>query len=314
MKATELLSHEEIRELTRASDVRGWLSVATTWGLIAASLALVARWPNAVTVFVALFVIGGRQLGLAILMHECAHHSLFRTRALNDIVGHTLIAAPVWQDLTRYRKHHLAHHRLANTEQDPDLGLVTAYPTTRASFVRKVLRDLSGIAGIRRVFAQLTMDAGMLSYTASTGAQRQRVSPVEAARNLARRTGPVVLANLVLLGILWALGHPWLYAVWAGAYLTTFSLFMRLRSIAEHAMMPLSDDVGKNTRTTRAGVLARLSVAPHHVNYHLEHHLLMTVPHWQLPRMHTMLRERGAFDAHNYADGYGAVLRRAAAG
>ncbi len=49
------------------------------------------------------------------------------------------------------------------------------------------------------------------------------------------------------------------------------------------------------------------------MNYHLEHHLLMTVPHYQLPRMHRLLAERGVLArACVERGGYPAVLRRAA--
>jgi fatty acid desaturase len=48
------------------------------------------------------------------------------------------------------------------------------------------------------------------------------------------------------------------------------------------------------------------------VGFHLEHHLLMTVPHYHLPRMHRLLRERGALDDACVERGYFRVLRRAA--
>jgi fatty acid desaturase len=64
----------------------------------------------------------------------------------------------------------------------------------------------------------------------------------------------------------------------------------------------------RNTRTTRAHVLARLTVAPHHVNYYLEHHLLPTVPHYRLPRLHALLRERGAYEDAAFAASYRQVL------
>jgi hypothetical protein len=69
---------------------------------------------------------------------------------------------------------------------------------------------------------------------------------------------------------------------------------MRIRSIAEHAMIPDPADEMKNTRTTVARWWERLLIAPNCVNFHLEHHLLPTVPHYNLRRMHRMLRERGA--------------------
>ena len=77
-------------------------------------------------------------------------------------------------------------------------------------------------------------------------------------------------------------------------------------------MTPDQTDPLRNTRTTLTRWWERLLVAPNRVNYHLEHHLLMTVPHYNLPRMHALLRERGLLDEACVARGYPAVLRNAA--
>jgi fatty acid desaturase len=37
-----------------------------------------------------------------------------------------------------------------------------------------------------------------------------------------------------------------------------------------------------------------LLLFPHHVNYHLEHHLYPAVPHYHLPRLHRLLFDKGA--------------------
>ena len=96
--------------------------------------------------------------------------------------------------------------------------------------------------------------------------------------------------------------------------MTTNKLVARIRSIAEHAVVPDPTDAMGQTRTVRAGWLARLLIAPNLVQYHLEHHLLMTVPHYSLPRFHEMLRERGLLDDACIADNYAQVLRRAVIG
>src|SRR5678815_6023438 len=111
-------------------DWRSWLSVALNWAVVFASFALVARWPNPLTVLVALFVIGARQLGFAVLMHEAAHRSLFRNRAVNDWVGNWLCAYPVWGDLVPYRPYHLQHHSKTWTQDDPDPALPMPVPTS----------------------------------------------------------------------------------------------------------------------------------------------------------------------------------------
>lgn len=309
---TDILTREEIRALTTPSNLQGALSLTVTWGIIAASFALVALYPNLWTVLAALALLGGRQLALAVLMHECSHRSLFASKSANDILGHWLCGAPVWTHLRLYRKHHLAHHNHTGTEKDPDIGLVKPFPVTRASLIRKFLRDLTGIAAIKRILAQLAMDSGLITYTASTTAERidqSGRSPLDVVRSLARNTGPVLLTNLALFGVLYALGHGWLYLLWVGAYATTFSFFLRIRALAEHACTEITDDVFRNTRTTYAPIWTRLFVAPHHVNFHLEHHLLMTVPHYRLKALHALLHERGALKEAHLEQGYGPILK-----
>lgn len=312
--AATWLSPEELRRFTTASDLRGALSLVTSWGLIAAAFALLARFPtHPLAWLVALVVLGGRQLGLAILMHECAHQSLFASPRLNAWAGRWLCAAPVWQRLDDYRAHHVRHHARTSLEDDPDLGLSSAFPTSRSSLARKLLRDLTGLAFLRRVAALLLMDAGWLSYTASTGARwvRPRPSIAMTLTALARNLGPTLLINGLLLSVLAVSGNAWLYGAWVLAYATTFSVFLRLRSIAEHAVTQTTSDPLLNTRTTEATWLARLTVAPHHVNYHLEHHLLPKTPHYRLRALQRLLQARGVYAEATHAKGYLAVLRLA---
>ena len=76
-------------------------------------------------------------------------------------------------------------------------------------------------------------------------------------------------------------------------------------------MVPDPADPLRNTRTTLARWWERLLLAPNRVNYHLEHHLVMAVPHYHLPRMHRLLRERGVLRDACVARGYLDVLRLA---
>jgi fatty acid desaturase len=297
----DALSREDVRELLVMRDWRSWLSLAINWGLVAASFGLVAWWPNPLTVLVALFVIGARQLGFAVLMHEAAHRSLFANRRLNDFVGNWLCAFPVWSDTRPYRPYHLQHHAKNWTFEDPDLALAQPFPVDRSSFRRKVWRDLSGQTGWKRLRATVRRDLGL---------SRGRVK-----RNFDAGLGAlhgVLVTNAILLAVLTLAGYPALYLLWIVAWLTTYSLVMRIRSIAEHAMIPDPGDEMNNTRTTVARWWERLLIAPNCVNFHLEHHLLPTVPHYNLRRMHRMLRERGALAEACVASGYADVLRLAA--
>jgi len=297
---------DEIRELRVIRGHRAWLTLLVNYGLIAASMALVTYVPNVLTVVLALVIIGTRQLGFAVVMHESAHHTLFKTRRLNDFVGNWLAAYPIYLSADMYRAHHLEHHAKTWTEGDPDLSLAESFPVSKASMTRKVARDLLGVTGLKqllgttylvaKVVRGVEVDAGTL--------------PLRLERRAAiRMVVGTIITNLILVAILWALGHPMLYLLWAGAWLTTNKLVARIRSIAEHAVIPDPTDAMGQTRTVRAGWLERLLIAPNRVQYHLEHHLLMTVPHYNLPKFHEMLRERDLLEDACIADNYAQVLR-----
>ena len=164
VRASDLLTREEIAQLTQLSDAQGWRAVATTWGLIAGAFAVAAVAPLWIGVPVALIVLGGRQLALAILMHEASHRSLFATRSLNDTVAKWFCAWPMWFQLEKYRAHHLQHHAHTGSARDPDLCLVEPFPTTAMGLGRKVLRDLTGIAGLRRLVGLILMYCAWIAF------------------------------------------------------------------------------------------------------------------------------------------------------
>jgi fatty acid desaturase len=247
-------------------------------------------------------------------MHEAAHGTLFRARWANEQLADWLCARPMWSDTARYRKHHLQHHGHTGTERDPDLALALARPMTRGSLARKIARDLVGVTGVRRVIALLLIDADVFAFDVGGEVHRApRRALGHHARALADRLWRPAAANALVLAALALAGCAWVFVAWAVAYLSPFSLFLRVRSLAEHACMERGPDPLRNTRTTRAGVLARITVAPLHVNYHLEHHLLPTVPWFRLPALGRLLAAQGAIPASSRLAGYLDVLRAVSA-
>lgn len=296
-RASDVLSREQMRALTRRSNLRGFWALGSTWGVIFGTFAALAVWPHPLTFLLAVVILGGRQLALAILMHEAAHRTLFEGRFLNDVVTDWLAAKPIGNDVAKYRKHHLRHHLHTGTDADPDIGLARPFPVSTGSFVRKCARDLLGPTGLKRIVGQILMGLELVEYTVSTEVIRRPRgdrSIGELLGALAKNTFGFAATNLALAGGLALSGHLWVYWAWVVANLTVFNLFIRIRSLAEHACTEASSNPFRNTRTTRAGLLARATVAPLRVNYHLEHHLLVGVPFFRLPTMHRLLRERGA--------------------
>src|SRR5215468_7264453 len=105
-----VLSPEERKALLRINPLRSWWMVASNWILVFTAMAVVAWRPNPLTVILSLLLIGGRQLGMAVVMHEAAHRTLFSNRRLNDWVGNWLGAYPIWAETAPYRAYHLVHH------------------------------------------------------------------------------------------------------------------------------------------------------------------------------------------------------------
>jgi fatty acid desaturase len=308
LKANDLLEADEIRAFTERSDLAGARAIVVSWSMIAASFALFAWRPDVLTFVVAVIVIGGRQLALAVLMHEAAHRTLFRSRLFNDVVTDWVCARPVFVDVARYREHHLAHHAHAGTERDPDRSLVEPFPVGRASLVRKFARDLFFVSGLKRAIGIALMDAERLHYAVSGDVRwLEKRRFLFHARAFLRNAGPAIATNAIIFGVLFAFGHPRAYATWVVAWFTTYGLFLRIRSMAEHACLEGGRDPLKNTRTTHASWLARLTVAPHEVGFHLEHHLLPTVPYFRLRALHARLRPELPSDA--LSPSYLAVLR-----
>lgn len=298
LPASELLTESQIAQVRKRSDLRGIWLVAHAWLTIIASAALFVWLPNPATFVLAAMVIGSRQLGLLILMHDGAHGLLCRNRRLNDLLSQVFCALPTFADTFIYRGYHLKHHARTLYDDDPDIVLTGHYPITRASLRRKLLRDLSGRTGLSQRRAQFSAAAG------------RRDEPVAVRlRKFAATLGPHLLVNALLFGTAVAAGHWIVYPLlWLLPLVTWQQLVLRVRNIAEHAVVRGRDDPFGNARTTTANVIERLFVAPYWVNYHLEHHLMMWVPCYRLPLLRRFLLANGYGDRMLGANGYLQVL------
>jgi fatty acid desaturase len=290
--------------------------LAFDWALIAACFGLVIRWPSVPAVGLAMLLLGGRQLGLGILMHEAAHRSLTKNAPLNEWLGQWLCAAPMFVDLAIYRRYHMTHHMKAGTQEDPDLPNYVNYPVSKASLRRKLLRDVLGKSGIRAFAALVALYASSDADGLAQGYSYRPTAPVSGtagrARTLARNNWRSLVANTAMFAACAAVGHPLVYLLWPASWLTTYMLYSRIRNAAEHGALPgtRDADIWGNTRTVRAAWWERLTVAPHYVNYHFEHHLMPTVPAHRLPGFHRWLVQHGAYERATLENGYRQVLRR----
>lgn len=299
--APYLLTAEELHVLRKRSDLKGLWCVAHAWLVIAACMVVFAWFPNPVVLLIGVVLVGARQLGLAILMHDAAHGVLTQSRWLNEFLGQYVCAWPLFSDLFAYRSYHLQHHRHTQQVRDPDLSLSAPFPITAASFRRKLLRDVTGQTTYKQRVAQFRN-----AFTAKGG------STAAGLRKGFSRLGGAIAINLGLLLVLTLAGYWHLFfLLWVLPFFIWFPLITRIRNIAEHAVVPDNDDPFRHARTTKANLLWRACVAPYWVNYHVEHHLLMYVPCYNLPRFHHLLMDKGFGTRMEIQPDYPTVLRLA---
>ncbi len=302
-KPLDLLSKEELKVIRKKRDWINVVSISLNWLQIIAAMALFFYFPNILTFLLSVVVIGSRQFALAVLAHDGAHNLLFFNEKINDFASQWFCAFPLFSDNRPYRPYHLAHHRFTESENDPDLSLSAPFPITKASFRRKVIRDLTGQTGFKRYSIALK---SIFSSEADNFAGR--------IKKISDKISGFFISNLVIFSLIAIFSHWSIYFLlwWIPAF-TYYSLIVRIRNIAEHSVTP-GDTNLNNTRTTKASLLTRYLLVPHHVNFHLEHHLFTNCPWYNLPKVHEMLKGEPLRDKMCIEESYFSVLRKATSG
>ncbi|MAG33932.1 MAG: fatty acid desaturase [Deltaproteobacteria bacterium] len=300
MKTSDFATPEELASFTESSNWKAAGHIVFNWAFIAAIFWAVAAWTNPLTILLGIALLGGRQLAFAALMHDCGHRVLFSSDRANVLFGQWLCAYPILSDLHRYAAGHQKHHAFAGTRKDPDLPNYQAYPISKESFRRKLIRDITGQTGRKALAATW---------------RRGRTDLHKAPWNGNALVGHAIV-NAALFAVLLAFGEGPLYLMWPIAYLTAYMLIARLRQVAEHGAVPdLFDlDPRKNTRTTIVRWWEKLFVAPFQLNYHLEHHLQSNVPCYNLAAFHSFLEAKGVYQDTEFPIGYREIFAKTVPG
>ncbi len=285
------LPPEILAPLTRLSSLRSSLAVLYTFGLLALIIAAaIANWSWWVAP-IAIVLIAPLQHGLFILAHEAAHYRLYANRRLNDLMGR-FIGMTGGVSMCSYRVIHRLHHNYLYQPQDPDIALHGGYPRGKKYLIKKLLKDLSG----QTAFKNYAYFFGSPAINLETNvAQRPLDDTAPKLRIAALQDRWIVVAFHVLTPIImFALGWGWYYIVlWVIPLLTLLQAILRLRAICEHGAVTDFSSPLTAARTNIANLWQRFFIFPHHVNYHLAHHLYPAVPHYNLPKLHNALAQHG---------------------
>ena len=298
VKPEDFFTPDEWLLLSSRSSFKGLALLLHCWLVTGLAIATGVAWP--ITIPLMVMMVGTRQLGLFVLMHDAAHGLLHPNRRIND-------RAAMWfggSELHIYRPYHLQHHRFVQQTADPDLVLSAPFPVSPASLRRKIVRDLTGQTFIKQRFGALADKIRALKPNESAWTL---ITLEMKAQRVFLITNTIGFALFTAAGLWWA----WLL-MWLLPMATWLPLVSRLRNIAEHALIvENSTDPLRHARTTHANLFERALIAPYWVNYHCEHHMFTHIPCWHLPAAHRLLASKGVTQRMEVQPGYRAVLRLA---
>ena len=301
-QARKALSAQELLPFTQLDDVRSLLAMAQTGLLLVVAGALIVGLWGSPWMLAGLVLMGIAQHSLFILSHEAAHYRLLSHRGANDVLGR-LIGMSSGVSMCTYRVTHRLHHNNLYGSEDPDTAIHGGYPRGRAYLLRKLAQDIVGWNAWKTY-------AYFFGAPAINEDTQRAIRPLDDTSPQLRKAARqdrywVVGAHIAMPLLAYALagwhGLVVYLVVWIAPLMTTLQPILRLRAVCEHgAVSDLSSPLtaARSNRTLGNGPNRVLGAVlfPHHVNYHLEHHMYPAVPHYPLPALHLALQTRGVLD------------------
>lgn len=277
-----------LRELSVRSDLLGVVRTISHYGaivvvgiliwLVSASYGLL--WAVPLMLVQAYFM-----AFLFMPMHETAHKTAFRSRALNLVVGH-LSAFMIAHRYEYYCLFHWDHHRYTqDPDRDPELvvGLKPSSDTQLAIAYSGLLQ----VAGrewlmLRHAFT------GKVALPWIPDNKRDVV--VREARLYVAGYVALLLASIVLHTaiLLWV----WIVPLLAGQFILRPYLY------AEHTGCDRTRSAFQNTRTTYTGAIMKWFAW--NMPYHVEHHAYPSIPFHALPKLNQIVDDRIVFRGQGY--------------
>jgi fatty acid desaturase len=218
-------------------------------------------------------------------MHETAHKTAFRSRALNLAVGH-LSAFMIAHRYEYYCLFHWDHHRhTQDPDKDPELivGLKPSSDTQLAI-----------------AYTGLVQVAGrewLLLRHALTGKVSLPWIPENKGDIIVREARLYLAGYALLLVISIALHTAILLWVWIIPLLIG-QLILRPYLYAEHTGCERTRSAFENTRTTYTGMVMKWFAW--NMPYHAEHHAYPSIPFHALPKLHGIVADEIVFQGQSY--------------
>ena len=294
-QARKALSAQELQPFTQLDDLRSIGAMAQTGVLLAVAAALIVGLWGSPWMLAGIALMGVAQHSLCILSHEAAHYRL--------------IGMSSGVSMCTYRVTHRLHHNDLYGSEDPDTAIHGGYPRGKTYLLRKLVQDIIGW-NAWKTYAYFFGAPAINEDTQRAIRPLNDTSPQ--LRKAARQDRYFVVAAHIAMPLLALALAGWhglavYLVVWIVPLMTALQPILRLRAICEHGAVhdlssPLTAARSNRTFGSLANRVLGALLFPHHVNYHLEHHLYPAVPHYHLPALHRALQARGVLDGAEVRD------------
>jgi fatty acid desaturase len=250
---------------------------------------------------IAALVIANRILALSLLCHEGLHGNLCQNRVWNDRIGRWFCAFPSIISFTRYRRVHFMHHQaLGDSRWDPDLHLYNRYPRSGMRFLGENLVRLISLKTLWS-FLQYYTDIPDLFQNSQPGLGFN-------SKNAKDRDFGRFLLFLAGVAIVATATHTWteLALYWLLPVFVILQPYVLLMGGLQHGPIPETSSRELKSRTISGPKWLMEIVLPCDINFHSEHHLSPSIPHYWLRKHSNSLETSGT---KVWKENYASALR-----
>lgn len=212
------------------------------------------------------------------MMHECAHHSLFKRKKWNTLTGH-IIGALLLRSFSKYSLDHISHHRFLG---DPLRDL-----------------DLARFGEDFRINAPSNLKSCRATLFLSMAAQINQIIK-SLSMQLWHKKDPIWVSSIRILIftclalILFSSGFSWSLKISIVSTFLAYSLICVWSDFADHWVQGPDASPSKDQFHLSRNHLFRLNLMnlifqPRNDGYHLVHHIFPSAPTDQLEQLHKTL-------------------------
>lgn len=221
--------------------------------------------------------------GYAGLGHEAFHQKIFSSKRANKLLF-DLCSALTWSNGAFFKKTHIHHHR--KTFSDDDLE---AFSEQSWSFI-----DL-----IFYLFLDIRLMSRRVSYAFLNSFGYYPDGKKIYDKSIITHAQKILAINFLLLLIVGFLSGSFLIALLVFISPFVGTLFNKVLAKSQHYNLYEYKDKGplKYSRTLKLPLAISFFYA--NMNYHAEHHLAPSVPYYNLPKLHKLLKDSGHISSHS---------------